>query len=281
MNTKELKRAAAHAADTGQDLWNDGVARAADVLAEAQKKAAAILDEAGRRAVPAAKEAGVRAADFASRHLDAWEPHIKDALEKVSPAVEAATDMVTDELLPRLQTMLHDAAAHPAVVEVAEALPEPARKKGGKLRTFGKVVAIGAVVAGVLAAVRHFLTPKDDGWTAHEPSKAYVNNTDGFAAAPQPAPAEPAASAPEPAEEATGSAEEAPGDETASAEPAAGYGEGAYVGENPPEGFAIKGNERSKKYHLAGTGGYERTIPDVWFASEEAAQAAGFTKAQR
>ena len=60
-----------------------------------------------------------------------------------------------------------------------------------------------------------------------------------------------------------------------------GYGEGSYVGATPPEGFNIKGNERSKKYHLAGSGGYERTIAEVWFNSEEAAQAAGFTKAQR
>lgn len=59
------------------------------------------------------------------------------------------------------------------------------------------------------------------------------------------------------------------------------YGEGSYVGTEPPEGFSIKGNERSMKFHVPGNGGYERTISDVWFASEEAAVAAGFTKAQR
>ncbi|MSS45867.1 hypothetical protein FYJ43_07415 [Cutibacterium sp. WCA-380-WT-3A] len=55
----------------------------------------------------------------------------------------------------------------------------------------------------------------------------------------------------------------------------------SYVGDNPPEGFIIKGNDRSMKYHVPGSGGYDRTIADVWFATEEAAQAAGFTKAQR
>lgn len=55
----------------------------------------------------------------------------------------------------------------------------------------------------------------------------------------------------------------------------------SYVGENPPEGYVIKGNDRSMKYHVPGSGGYDRTIADVWFATEEAAQAAGFTKAQR
>ena len=55
----------------------------------------------------------------------------------------------------------------------------------------------------------------------------------------------------------------------------------SYVGDNPPEGYVIKGNDRSMKYHVPGSGGYDRTIADVWFATEEAAQAAGFTKAQR
>lgn len=59
------------------------------------------------------------------------------------------------------------------------------------------------------------------------------------------------------------------------------YGEGSFVGTEPPEGFRIKGNERSMKFHVPGNGGYERTIADVWFADEAAAQAAGFTKAQR
>jgi hypothetical protein len=58
-------------------------------------------------------------------------------------------------------------------------------------------------------------------------------------------------------------------------------GPGAYVGIEPPEGFTIKGNERSMKYHLPGASGYARTIAEVWFSSEEAAQAAGFTRAQR
>ena len=35
------------------------------------------------------------------------------------------------------------------------------------------------------------------------------------------------------------------------------------------------------KYHVQESGGYERTNADVWFNSEEAAQAAGFTRAQR
>ena len=58
-------------------------------------------------------------------------------------------------------------------------------------------------------------------------------------------------------------------------------GEGVYVGNEPPEGFTIKGNERSMKYHVPDSSGYGRTIAEVWFNSEEAAQAAGFIRAQR
>jgi gas vesicle protein len=67
------------------------------------------------------------------------------------------------------------------------------------------------------------------------------------------------------------------------ASPLAGspYGDGSYVGDEPPEGFSIKGNDRSMKYHVPGSAAYERTIAEVWFETEEAAQAAGFVRAQR
>jgi hypothetical protein len=58
-------------------------------------------------------------------------------------------------------------------------------------------------------------------------------------------------------------------------------GEGVYVGSEPPEGFTIKGNERSMKYHVPESAGYGRTLAEVWFNSEEAAQEAGFIRAQR
>jgi large subunit ribosomal protein L17 len=46
-----------------------------------------------------------------------------------------------------------------------------------------------------------------------------------------------------------------------------------------PEGFPIKGNEGSKKYHEPDTQWYDQTTAEVWFESAEAAEAAGFTKA--
>lgn len=59
------------------------------------------------------------------------------------------------------------------------------------------------------------------------------------------------------------------------------FGAASYVGSEPPAGYAIKGNERSMKYHMPGSVSYHRTIADVWFATTEAAEAAGFKQASR
>ena len=93
------------------------------------------------------------------------------------------------------------------------------------------------------------------------------------------------AAAPAPAEET------APADETAEVETAealeeststedAPYGEGSHApladAAEAPEGFPIKGNEDSKLYHVPGSAHYDRTVAEVWFATPEAAEAAGF-----
>lgn len=278
--SQELKQAAAEtysaAAEYGANALEDAIALAQRILREAME-----------RSGPALKDAKTRSAAFAAQRLDDLEPHIKDALDKVTPAVEAAREKLAEEVLPKLQEALHEAAGHPLVAEAAsrgeatiQALKgelEPKRKKS-RAKSFFKFLAVGAAVAGAAAAVRHFLAPKDDGWTAHEPSKVYVNNNDTFANAARFASETVAEEPAAPSEEA-----EVVDEAVLIVEEAAesSYGEGSYVGANPPEGYDIKGNERSKKYHVQGTGGYERTIAEVWFNSEEAAQAAGFTKAQR
>ncbi|MGA4507074.1 hypothetical protein ACQB6R_05075 [Propionibacteriaceae bacterium G1746] len=196
-----------------------------------------------------------------------------------------------------------------ATVEAATAELEPVKKKSLGA-TIAKVAAVGALLAGAAVAVRQFLLSKDDGWTAHEPSPAYTPTprADNEVVFTTTTPASPAAGAEDVTEEVpvpsthTHSAdvhsegdpvadmveeggpvasEAADLDEQAATAATPLYGDGAYVGAEPPEGFVIKGNERSKKYHVPTSGGYERTIADVWFNSEEAAQAAGFSKAQR
>ena len=46
-----------------------------------------------------------------------------------------------------------------------------------------------------------------------------------------------------------------------------------------PEGFAIKGNEDSMKFHEPDGQWYEQTVAEVWFDSVESAESAGFTRA--
>ncbi len=46
-----------------------------------------------------------------------------------------------------------------------------------------------------------------------------------------------------------------------------------------PEGFPIKGNENSMKYHTPDGQWFAQTTAEVWFDTEESAQAAGFEKA--
>ena len=58
------------------------------------------------------------------------------------------------------------------------------------------------------------------------------------------------------------------------------YGEGSHAplddADEAPEGFEIKGNADSMLYHVPGTPFYDRTVAEVWFATAEAAEAAGF-----
>jgi len=47
-----------------------------------------------------------------------------------------------------------------------------------------------------------------------------------------------------------------------------------------PEGFEIKGNQNSMKFHAPSSPWYGRTIAEVWFRTTEAAEAAGFANAE-
>ena len=60
------------------------------------------------------------------------------------------------------------------------------------------------------------------------------------------------------------------------------FGEGSAAAQadgSAPEGFTIKGNQDSMKFHTPDSPWYGRTKAEVWFASEAAAKAAGFVNA--
>ena len=125
------------------------------------------------------------------------------------------------------------------------------------------------------------------------PAKATAGSAASSAAAPA-APAAPEATeASEPVEESPAeelvgdteerdesvSEEQAPSDDTVEEEAeGTSYGEGSFRGTEPPTGYDIKGNENSMKYHTPESPYYDQTIAEVWFDSEQAAEAAGFEK---
>jgi len=43
-----------------------------------------------------------------------------------------------------------------------------------------------------------------------------------------------------------------------------------------PQGFTVKGNKDSMKYHTTESQWYDQTVAEVWFTTAEAAEAAGF-----
>ncbi|GAB3624288.1 50S ribosomal protein L4 [Mariniluteicoccus endophyticus] len=67
----------------------------------------------------------------------------------------------------------------------------------------------------------------------------------------------------------------------AEAEDQKDYGKGSFRGAKPPKGFDIKGNEDSMKFHTPESQWYDTTIAEVWFDSEESAEAAGFTNVMK
>lgn len=376
--------------------------RIAPLAATAADFAQQARSQASDRIAPLAATAVDRTVEFANQTRSNLAPTWQDAVDRAQPHLDNARSRVQDDLVPHFADLLHQATDHPAVAEATKrgaatfaamkgdlALPED-EPRSRLLPRLVKVAVAGAVLAAAAVAVRQFLGSKDDGWTAHEPSSAYVPPTadatsptssaattsaastaaasvDDQAGAPAPedtAPAtvaEPATAegeasvddqavvvdsaeaaqdvaeteapvadevivtdaevaapvaavatevteveAPAGASDASvadssfdtplsdyfhaAAADQAAAEQAAAAaasvsttevEGATSYGEGAYVGTEPPAEYSIKGNERSMKYHLPESGGYERTIADVWFNSEEAAQAAGFTRAKR
>jgi large subunit ribosomal protein L17 len=107
--------------------------------------------------------------------------------------------------------------------------------------------------------------------------------------APKTKKAAPAAAAPAPVEDAPAeeTVVEVEGVDTDVFEETEGGTSGKYAGSSvpledasvAPEGFPIKGNEDSMKYHTPDGQWFEQTVAEVWFDTEESAVAAGFTKA--
>lgn len=74
-------------------------------------------------------------------------------------------------------------------------------------------------------------------------------------------------------------AKETKTEEPADADEPVDFGPGSHLpleDGSEPEGFPIKGNASSKLYHVPGSSHYNRTVAEVWFATAEDAENAGF-----
>ena len=263
-----------------------------------------------------AKDAAQRASEgvgpFIQDARDRIVPLVSEAAERMQPtlehAYETAKDRVEHDVYPVFQDLWTDANENPTVQEASrrgrsavaalrgdlllpEPKPVPVKREGGLLGKILTVLGIAAVVGVVVIVIRAVLGSDDDGWSPAEPMRPGHEDEE---AAWGDSPFDSDSDVDTSAQESIDEAEEAmvseggplnPEDQSGAGESAQraeqGYGEGAYVGSEPPEGFIIKGNERSMKYHTPEAAGYDRTNADVWFNSEEAALAAGFIRALR
>ncbi|WP_392543015.1 50S ribosomal protein L17 [Oryzobacter telluris] len=75
---------------------------------------------------------------------------------------------------------------------------------------------------------------------------------------------------------------EAPVEETVEETPAVELPQGAVAANedgSAPDGYTVKGNADSGKYHVEGSQWFDQTIAEFWFTDAEAAEAAGFEPA--
>lgn len=350
---KKASEAFVEAAERLAPLIDQAAEYLGPLAEEAGRVTARVASDTYTRVKPVLHDAQVRSARFAADAYDRVQPVIDTALQSVPPAVDTAVgvvrpavddvlgripplvedarSLVQDDVLPKMASALKDIAKQPLAAEAAAQLAmatavvskelrkaEKARKPSF-LKTVGKILLAGALLGGVVVAIRKLLAPPTDGWHAHSPADAYVADpteavhkvAEGAQQAAEKV-AEVAQDAKDAAADLVDDAKDAVTDaaedvkdavediaEKASAavEDAAEaveesgddaapfgdspFGEGSFQGSEPPEGFVVKANSRTRKYRLPGSAGYERAHGDVWFASAEVAEAAGFTQAQR
>ena len=253
----QVGEAAAQAKEIIVPFAIDAKDRIVPLALDAKDRLVPLAEAAIEKARPLANDAKERFMPLAEAAIDKARPVVGQAREKVTEVVEADVvprlsdlrDQVRDQVEPLVTPTAVVAAIKaddPAPVVVAA----PAKRRHPILKTLGLAALLG--IAGII--VKLLMEARDDGWDMQD------DETDG--------PLTPVTDL----------------DEPAAAQPAsepADYGDGSYRGDNPPEGFTIKGNERSMKFHVPTALGFERTVTDLWFNSPEAAERAGFTRALR
>ena len=215
--------------------------------AQAKERLVPLAETAASRARPMVDDALSRVADMASD----IRPQLSDWADQAGPLIAGAGKR------GRLAM-----AALAGTIPIVAAEPEPKRSRHPILRAFG----IATLVAVIALLIRALLDARDETW---QPDDIFEDDDDV------------------PTEEIIVTEEEPLQSAIPLEEDAADtgdpfrYGEGSYIGSEPPDEFVIKANDRSMKYHVPTAIGYVRCVTDIWFNSTEAAEAAGFTRALR
>lgn len=293
-------------------VLRDARTRGARMAADTFDRVHPAIDDALDRVTPVVDATVKKVKPAVDDVLQKIPPTVDYARERVQEDyLPRIADLLGELARQPLAKELKVAAASAAL---AKEIRKVAKPKRSGWRIFGKILLAGAVLGGVAVAIRKLLADPSTGWETHVPSTAYVADPVGeaaeaagdavedvkekaadfvedakdVAAGVAGKAADATSAVAEKVSETAGDIEEkldelADEAEGGDASPLAvsPYGEGSYVGDEPPEGFDIKGNDRSMKYHVRGSQAFERTVAEVWFNSEEAAQAAGFVRAQR
>lgn len=171
---------ARHAGDVATDLRNraaKGVQHGAGTAqAAAGDFAHSLKDRYGPRAEAAASAAAKRAAvvrDRAvagiDRGIDVAAPKAEAAVASLGPKVDVARDKIVDDVLPKLQDLLHNVqtakddilASDQPVVATVTGQPKKKKRKGRVLLALGVLAVVGAGVAHYLNKQQQ---PADDPW---------------------------------------------------------------------------------------------------------------------
>lgn len=225
---------------------------------DAKDRIVPLAIDAKDRLVPLAEAAVEKARPLALDAKERLVPLAEVAMEKARPIVGQARDKVTAvveaDVIPHLVDLRDQVEPLAAVTALKDEDLVPATPEAKKRRhPILKALVLAILGAAIGLVVKTLLESRDDGWELQD--DAVDAGLEPAAELAEPAPAN----------------QDAPID----------YGEGSYRGDNPPEGFTIKGNERSMKFHVPTALGFERTVTDLWFSSPEAAERAGFTRALR
>ncbi len=164
---------------------SDAYSRVQPVFRDVQVRGARLASDAYDRVQPSIDSALHAVPPVVDSAVGRVRPAVDDVLGRIPPLVEDARSLVQDDVLPKMASAIKHVAKQPLAAEAAAQLAlatavvskeirKTEQAKRSWPRTLGKIFLAGALLAGVVVAIRKLLAPPSDGWHAHSPSEAYV-----------------------------------------------------------------------------------------------------------